>query len=120
MKKVIVTGATSMVGAALVNACLQQNVGVLAIVRPHTKRLSRLPKSPLLQIQELDLCDLQNISEIKETYDVFYHFAWSHTAKGERNNPLLQNENIQTTLAAVELAHILGCKKFIGAGSQAE
>lgn len=36
------------------------------------------------------------------------------------DNPILQEPNIKYTLDAVNLAKRLGCRKFIGAGSQAE
>jgi nucleoside-diphosphate-sugar epimerase len=51
---------------------------------------------------------------------VFYHFAWDYTSRDFRNNPILQNHNINNTLLALQLAKRLGCKKFVGAGSQAE
>ena len=52
--------------------------------------------------------------------DVFYHFAWDGTSKETRDDPQTHLNNIQYTLDAVGLAHRLGCRKFIGAGSQAE
>ena len=42
------------------------------------------------------------------------------TTKLGRNDVRIQTNNIKYTLDAVELAKRLGCKKFIGAGSQAE
>lgn len=57
---------------------------------------------------------------INENCDVFYHIAWSVTG-GKRNEDILgQSKNIQYTLNALDIARKLGCKKFVGAGSQAE
>lgn len=120
MKKIAVTGATSMIGAALIKICIERNVEVLAIVRKSSNRLSRLPQSKLLHILECNLEDLESVSEMPYGYDVFYHLAWAYTSKDQRDNPILQEANIKTTLDAVRLAKRLGCKKFIGAGSQAE
>ena len=119
--RVVVTGATSMIGAALVKECVENNCEVLAIVRSGTNKLKRLPQTPLLRLEYADLDSLEHVNNVDgQRYDIFYHFAWMHTEKGERDNPIVQEKNIRATLAAVKLANRLGCKKFIGAGSQAE
>ena len=118
--RVVVTGATSMIGVALINECVANGDTVLAIVREGTSRMKRLPKSDLIQIEYADLDALDHVQGDGAAYDVFYHIAWGHTSKAERDYPVAQEDNIRSTLAAVELANKLGCKKFIGAGSQAE
>lgn len=118
--RIVVTGATSMIGVALIQECIANGDTVLAIVRENTNRIKRLPKSDLIQIEYADLDTLNHVQGDGHAYDVFYHIAWGHTAKAERDYPIAQENNIRTTLAAVELANKLGCKKFIGAGSQAE
>lgn len=118
--RVVVTGATSMIGVALINECIANDDTVLAIVREGTSRMKRLPKSDLIQIEYADLDTLDHVQGDGAAYDVFYHIAWGHTSKAERDYPVAQEDNIRSTLAAVELANKLGCKKFIGAGSQAE
>lgn len=117
---IVVTGATSMIGVALIEEAIRNQCKVLAIVRENSKRMQRLPKSALIQVVHADLDSLLTIEELEESYDVFYHFAWDYTGKADRDNPVLQEQNIRYTLDAVELAKRLGCKKFIGAGSQAE
>lgn len=118
--RVVVTGATSMLGVALIEECIKNNDTVLAIARANSPKLCRLPESDLIQVEYADLDTLDLVSGDGQPYDVFYHFAWGHTAKAERDYPLAQEDNIRTTLMAVELAHKLGCKRFVGAGSQAE
>lgn len=120
MQRIVVTGATSMIGTALVKECIKNNIEILAIVRKGSARLGRLPKSEMIEIVECSLEQLDSIRDIKKNYDTFYHFAWGYTEKCSRDDPVLQEENIRYTLNAVELAHRLGCHKFIGAGSQAE
>lgn len=120
MESIIVSGATSMIGVALIEEAIKNHVKVLAIVRNDSKRINRIPKSSLINIIPCDVEQLSSISQIKEHYDVFYHFAWNYTDKSGRNNAILQAQNINATLEAVKLAKALGCKKFIGAGSQAE
>ena len=119
MKRVVVTGATSMIGVALIKECIKNGVEVLAIVRRQSVNLNRLPESDMIEICECNLNQLDTIPANGQ-YDVFYHLAWAHTAKAQRDDPVLQERNIKYSLDAVELANKLGCKKFIGAGSQAE
>jgi len=123
MKRVIITGATSMIGFAVLSEFIKNGVEVLAVVRKDTVNLKRIPISDLIEVIECNLGDLNNFPVeryIERKYDVFYHLAWDHTAKQARNNALLQNANITYTLDAVNLSHKLGCHTFIGAGSQAE
>lgn len=120
MERVVVTGATSMIGRALINRCLEKNIEVLAIVRKKSGRLHRLPESDLLKVFECDLDSLWKMKAAEKNYDVFYHFAWANTSKENRDNPVLQEQNLRYSLDAVELAYRLGCRKFVGAGSQAE
>lgn len=123
MRRVVVTGATSMLGTALIEVCIRENIEILAIVRENSLRLKRLPQSDLVKVMECPLEHLDKLYDFAEhckRYDVFYHFAWDYAGKQYRDNPTLQEMNIKSTLDAVKLAQKLGCKKFIGAGSQAE
>ena len=118
--KAVVTGATSMLGVALIEECIAQGCEVLAIVRRGSERIKRIPSSRYVTIKCTSLEYLDEVYEPGEKYDVFYHFAWASTTKKERDNAFIQETNIKATLKAVELANKMGCKKFIGAGSQAE
>ena len=81
MHKIVVTGATSMIGVALIEEAIKNHVKVLAIVRENSKRLERLPKSELLQVLPCDIEKLNSLPQIEDTYDIFYHFAWNYTQK---------------------------------------
>lgn len=122
MKKAIITGATGMIGNALLHKCIENNVEVLAIVRSNSKNLYRVPTSPLVHICEcnLDKLKIQDFQNYGNDWDVFYHFAWNFTSSQYRDDVKHQYLNIGYTLDAAELAGLLGCTKFIGAGSQAE
>ena len=120
MKTIALTGATSMLGIALINECIRSSVRVIAFVRPFSKRIDRLPKSDLIIVVSSDLDSLKNAPVEGLSADVFYHIAWSHTDRLDRNSPEKQCLNIQYTLDAVALAERLGCSRFIGTGSQAE
>lgn len=121
MKKVVVTGASSMIGVALIEECIAQNIKIYAVVRPGSLNLNRLPYSELIEIVE---CDLECLMELKnlipEECDTFYHLGWAHTGQGRNDNLMYQIDNIRYTLQAVWAAEALKCRKFVGAGSQAE
>ncbi|MCL2295440.1 MAG: NAD(P)-dependent oxidoreductase [Spirochaetes bacterium] len=119
MKTIVITGATGMIGSTLARYVLEQEMEVLCVVRKKTARLGNLPQSKRLKIIYADLSEYNHL-EISGTYDVFYHFAWGETFGVSRNCASAQVINIQYTLDAVRLAKRLGCKKFIGIGSQAE
>lgn len=58
--------------------------------------------------------------ELDDSCDAFFHLAWTGTVGAARNDMFQQNKNVEYALEAVELAASLGCKIFVGAGSQAE
>lgn len=121
MKKVVITGATGAIGTAVVNKMIKENVEVLVLCRENSKRNDRIPKHDLVKTKYCSLDELKNLNnDSDKPYDVFYHFGWSGTTGAYRNNMREQLQNVQYTLDAVEAAARLGCKKFIGAGSQAE
>jgi nucleoside-diphosphate-sugar epimerase len=110
-----------MICLALIQECLKNNTEIVALVRRDTKKLDRFPSSPLLSVYPCNLDELTAFAlPSTGAYDAFYHFAWGYTDKTNRLNPDLQLMNVSTTQNAIKLASWLECKKFIGAGSQAE
>ncbi|MFD1179394.1 NAD-dependent epimerase/dehydratase family protein [Paenibacillus puldeungensis] len=121
MKKILITGATSMLGLALINECLKKQTKVVAVIREDSRKGGLIPDNPLITVVQSNLHNLKALTlGLDEGLDAFYHFAWFSTDNKSRNLVEDQNSNIQYTLDAVNLAARLGCKKFIGAGSQAE
>lgn len=121
MKRIVVTGATSMIGAALIEECVKNNIEVYAVVRKSSGKQNRLPDSELVHLIDCSLETLEQLPKlIPEKCDTFYHIAWGNTGENRNRSTELQSRNISYTLAAVRTAHALGCKRFIGAGSQAE
>lgn len=120
MDKIIVTGATSMIGVATIESAIAHGVEAYAIVRAGTRRLHRLPESDRVHVVYASLDGLSDIKGLPKGADAFYHFAWAGTDKDGRDDPVIQEKNIHYTLGAVELARKCGCGKFIFAGSQAE
>lgn len=119
MKRVVITGATGTVGAALVKELLSEGATVTALIRKR-EREAVLPRHPRLTVWECPLSDLAHFTPPCTDMEVFYHLAWAGTSGNGRGDTLLQCENIHASLAAVDLAARFGCHTFIGIGSQAE
>jgi nucleoside-diphosphate-sugar epimerase len=123
MKNIVLTGATSMIGVALIKQCLKYNVKVIALIRPESSRLCRIPKSNLITIVACGLGDLLDFNKLGETFltdSVFYHLGWKNNEKQYRASSYRHLENVQYTLDAVHLASKIGCKRFVGLGGQDE
>lgn len=124
--RIVITGATGAIGTALIFHALEQNLEVIAICHRNSKRICRLPNSQNLRILELNMEEYADLAgdkkklELLGKYDCFFHLAWQGTTGAARNDINLQLRNIEYTLEGVSLAGALGCKCFVGAGSQAE
>lgn len=121
MKRAIITGATGSIGMGLIEKLLEENYEILVLLREGSYRNERIPehKSIIKKYCSLDrLSTLEN--DTSKQFDVMFHLAWNGTTGEARSSPEIQTQNIQYSLDAVALAKKFGCKKFIGAGSQAE
>ncbi len=96
--RVIVTGATSFVGNAAA-ACLEA----------HGHEVVRLRHS-------FD----SEPDKLPDRADVWLHFAWAGSGSSDRADPVIQQYNVDMSMAAVRKAAELGCERFVFAGSQAE
>lgn len=121
MQRIVVTGATSMIGCALVEECLKKEVEIYAVIRPGSSNRDRLVEHERLHIIECPIEELEKLPDmIPEVCDTFYHIAWGYTGANRNKSVELQSLNVGYTLTAVRAAHAIGAKRFIGAGSQAE
>lgn len=108
-----------MIGAALAGHAANAGMEVLCIARKDSARLNNLPESGSMEIA---YCDVEGYGDfcVDGRCDAFFHLAWRNTFGDSRDDVDSQSANIQYTMDAIRLAKRLGCKKFIGAGSQAE
>ena len=121
MKRVVITGATGAIGIALIDELVKRNIEVIVVVRPGTSRRENIPENKLVTVVECDLKEILSLpNRIEGECDTFYHLGWDGTFGNSRNNMHGQLKNIEYTLDAVTVAKQLGCKRFLGAGSQAE
>lgn len=122
IKSIVITGPTGAIGMAVINACIKKGIRMLLISRGDSKRNKNIQDSELITLlyADIEAYDEIDVKEYMRKYDAFLHLAWRGTTGESRNDMELQTGNIMHTLSAVRLAHRLGCKVFMGAGSQAE
>lgn len=110
-----------MIGVALIEECLRHDIEIYAVVRSSSGKAGRLPLSDKIHLTD---CSLEDLSDLPGRFpggcDTFYHIAWGNTGEARNKSTELQSRNIFYTLQAVRAAAELGCRRFIGAGSQAE
>ena len=119
---VVVTGATSFLGRALVDRLLKEKQQVFAVVRPGSRNVESLGlKRPGLIRIERNLEDLHELVQvIHEPCQSFYHFGWDGSGSENRMKREVQQKNVEDSLKALEGARRLGCRRFLFSGSQAE
>lgn len=117
----IITGGSSFIGVALTKLLIGRNHNVYVVCRETSKSNANIPNSEYVHtVYYKDMSDIHSITKSIETADVFIHLAWAGTSHGGRHNKNLQDSNVTYSLEAIEVAHQLGCKLFVEAGSQAE
>lgn len=121
ISRAVVTGPTGAIGTALCLELAKMGIRVYAVCRPGSHRTAAIPCYGNITVVNCDVAQLHCLSElIPDGADAFFHFAWAHTIGPGRNDMGAQIQNIQYTIDAVRAAAALGCKVFLGAGSQAE
>lgn len=116
--KFVVTGATSFIGLELTDYLFSQQHQVVAVCRPDSKGLSKIPTG--VEIVTAEMPDYGRLYKDIEHADVFVNLAWGGTGHDGRNVQDVQHENVVNTIAAMFAADKMGCQVFVEAGSQAE
>lgn len=119
MRKIILTGATGLIGSTIVSEALKKDYKITCLVRKTSSRIKNIPQNENVRVVDCPITSYTNL-ELEGKYNIFMHLAWDKTSVGGRDDVDCQLNNIQYTLDAVRLAHRCGCTVFIGAGSQAE
>ena len=122
--KAVITGATGFIGTALCEEMLKNGHEVTAVIRPGSEKRKKLCFSAALnthlEVVEAALEDFKGLGDQIGKADVFYHLAWNGTSGAAREDFDIQQANIGYMANAVRAAVKCGCRKFVGAGSQAE
>lgn len=119
--KIVITGATCMLGQALCSKLINKGYEVFAVAR-NIKKCNILPLESekmhivISNMEQYDTLD-QKISIIP---DVAILLAWEGTRGNNRDNLEVQQNNYSNNMNAIKSVNKLGCHKIIIAGSQAE
>lgn len=118
---VVITGATGFIGAATLRELLARKIPTTVLVRPDSdlRRLAGLSGFDRVTCARLDEASLAEKLRERQP-QIFIHCAWRGVLGGARNEAYQISENVPLTIKSVELAHAIGCRQWIGLGSQAE
>jgi UDP-glucose 4-epimerase len=118
----LVTGAAGFLGSWLVRQLVHQGHSVIAVIRaePHARRTRDWLKS--VRIVHGSLEDPERLGDqlAADTIDVFFHLAWFGVNAECRDHSAQISTNVVASIRLWEVARDLGCKHWIGLGSQAE
>lgn len=120
MKRAIVTGATSLIGIALIKELLREGKEVYAVIRPGSNRREDVLKLGPTAVVEAELGELDQTELSADTCEVLFHVGWSSDFSTPRFNLEGQLQNVVYGEKALNLAHRCGCHTFLSIGSQAE
>jgi len=121
MNRVLITGASGFVGAAVTRALVREGRDVAVLLRPTSDTRRIAAEIPRLRIVRGDLRDVSAVaSTVHELRpQAVLHLGWEGVKGSERNSPVQAN-NVPASVALYRLAASAGADVFVGMGSQAE
>lgn len=118
MNTAILTGATGFVGRWLVRDLIETGVDVTIIVRDKNKIDGFFQEK--VHIYESEYSNYEELQISENGFDVFYHLAWDGVASKYKDCLDIQKRNIDMSVATLNLAKRIKCRKFIATGTVAE
>ena len=129
MKSAIVTGATGFIGSNLVASLTKLGINVLAVGRKELEEVSTIRQEKLKNATYVSL-NMSEISQLEKSVDgigwsthddcVFINLAWGGEKSLSDQNVKSQIRNVGWSVSALEVAHSLGCIKFLQIGTMEE
>lgn len=116
-QRVVLTGATGLVGGAVLRSLVAQKIPVLVLARDPERIAANVEKS-VCHLDNLTPEVAARIRDFKPS--AFIHSGWAGTDNSERNHPQFVHPNLQSSMQLLEIAANAGCKQWISFGSQAE
>jgi len=121
MNKIFVTGASGFVGSSVVRRLIKEGRDIALLLREDsdTHRINDL--LPKCQIIRGTMSKAELFGKELQCYapNAFLHMAWDGVKGADRDKPN-QIDNLTASIKLFELASEIGCKHFVGLGSQAE
>lgn len=138
-KNIFITGATSFLGRSTCSYLISKGYKVFAFARENSENNYKLDSIKGLNIipinidaiteEELDsFSDIDNknkivkkaLANINKCDNILIHYAWKGTTRIDRGNKEMQEYNLLQSKKWLEISKVMGIKKIIFAGSQAE
>lgn len=120
--RVFLTGATGFLGSHVVEFLLRDATEVAILMRPESDpwRLGG-PRSQV-RVVHGDLSDSSAWAAALARFapDVFLHLGWHGVGNAHRNDERQIDANVLASVATARLAKQVGCRAWVGLGSQAE
>jgi nucleoside-diphosphate-sugar epimerase len=119
--RILVTGASGFVGAAVVRQLIDQGREVIALLRGNDVPWRLRDIWPRIQVIRADLTRLSEAASAIKLLrpQAVAHLAWEGVKGADRNHPMQLN-NVQASFELYRLAREAGAESFVGLGSQAE
>ncbi|MFK4794758.1 NAD-dependent epimerase/dehydratase family protein [Sphingobium sp. ZW T5_29] len=120
MSRILVTGASGFVGAAVADLAARNGHNVTALVRnPSSPRAVALAGCCAIAVADLSDRDAVRAVLAQARPDCVVHSAWEGVGGPDRAGDI-QLDNIRTSVELLDSAIAVGSRRFIGIGSQAE
>lgn len=120
--RALVTGATGFLGSHLVGHLVRQGNAVAVLVRPGSDRWRIHESLPDVRILEGDLTSVDSWAADAAEFcpETVFHLGWHGVGNRHRNDATQLEGNVQAAVGLARLSVRLGCRAFVGLGSQAE
>ena len=121
MNAVVITGADGFIGSHLAYYFSVQDYKVYAVIMPESLTKARITNMEHIEIVEGYLSDYQSLAaRLPNGPTALVHLAWNGVAPEARDIIEIQMQNIELSLSAVRLAHLIHAQRFIIPGSTSE
>lgn len=122
MQRVVVTGATGFLGAAIARALARRDIAVAVLLRPSANLWRLGAHIQRMHVLHGTLDDAESYSAALRAFrpDTVMHLAWHGVAKAGREDPAQIRTNVCGSADLMLAAAHAGCRTFVAAGSQAE
>ena len=118
--KIAIAGASCFIGKRLVQASINKDWEVVAVVREGSREIPYLSSLPNVSVVQCNMDDYGSLGSMTGAVDCFVYLTWDGTRGEARNDYERQKHNYECGMAAVRSVLDAGCGRVITAGSQAE